>query len=343
MKFSNRFTRAFAAAGLTAALVASVASTSFAGEEDARSLFAEGRTLREAGNCDAAVVVFRRALEVYPEGIGSLRNIAECEEELGRYAAARRSYWSLRTAAMQTSEPKYAGWDTYADDAHARLAPKVARLTVKLTGENLERVQLQIDGKPLDPRLVGVELEREIGEHAVEAHYGGAAPVTEKITLVGGAKETITLAIPAPAAIPPKGGGGTSPGKGTGDIKTPPPEGSNTLRTAGFVVTGLGALSAIGMGVAIGVRGGALSEIEEACPNYENAGVVCPASVTAARDRGETSTTLANVLGGVAIAGVAVGITMIVVGSSRGEPTRAAWFRILPAAGGATARAGVTF
>jgi tetratricopeptide (TPR) repeat protein len=340
VKFSNRFTRAFAAAGLTAALVTSAASTSLAGEEDARTLFAEGRKLREAGNCEAAVVVFRRALEVYPEGIGSLRNIAECEEELGKYAAARRSYWSLRTAAMQTSEPKYAGWDTYANEAHARLAPKVARLTVKLTGEKLERVQLQIDGKPLDPRLVGVELEREIGVHAVEAHYGGAAPVIEKVTLVGGAQETITLAIPVPAETPVKGGD-TPPRKGNGDIVKPPPEGSNTLRTAGFVVTGIGALSAIGMGIAIGVRGGALSEIEDACPDYETA--ACPAEVAGARDRGETSTTLANVLGGVAIAGVAVGITMIVVGSSQDEPQRAAWLQVIPTAGGAGARAGVRF
>ena len=341
MKFSNRFTRAFAAAGLTAALVASAASTSFAGEEDARTLFADGRKLREAGNCDAAVVVFRRALEVYPEGIGSLRNIAECEEELGRYAAARRSYWSLRTAAKQTSEPKYAGWDTYANDAHARLAPKVARLTVKLIGENLERVQLQIDGKPLDPRLVGVELEREVGVHAVEAHYGGAAPVTEKVTLVGGTKETITLTIPAPTAGDRKGGGG-SPGKGNGDTTKPPPEESKTLRNAGFVVTGLGALSVIGMGVAIGVRGSALSEVEDACPGYD-AGMICPASVTGARDRGETSSTLANVFGGLAIAGVAVGVTMIVVGSSQNEPPRAAWFQVIPTAGGAAARAGVSF
>ena len=327
--------------GLSLPLAATVVSTSSAGEEDAKTLFAEGRKLRDAGNCEGAVVVFRRALEILPEGLGSLRNIAECEEQLGKYAAARRSYWSLRTAVMQTSEPKYDGWDKYAQQAHARLALKVARLTVKLTGRGLERVQVTIDGKPLDPRLMGVELEREVGAHTVEAHYGGAAPILEKVTLLGGTNETVTLAIPSAQPSPgaPKNGPASPATRGT----TEPQAASGVaLRTAGFVALGVGALGTTGAVISIAVRGAALGDIEAACPGYD-AGELCPRRVEGARDRGETSSVLANVFGGVAIAGIGAGVALIVIGSSQKPSGQSARVQVIPGIGGAQARLTLVF
>jgi hypothetical protein len=55
---------------------------------EAKELFAHGRESRLRGDCAGAIPLFQKAADVYPAGLGSLRNIAECEETLGRYAAA---------------------------------------------------------------------------------------------------------------------------------------------------------------------------------------------------------------------------------------------------------------
>jgi len=158
-------------------IIAALGAPAGATEEDSKTFFAQGRKLRADGNCPDAIVAFRRALEAFPQGLGALRNIAECEEQLGQFASARNDWWSLRRAVLQSNEPKYEGWDKDAESAYARLASKVAKLTVRISGEGASAAHITIDGKPLDPRLLGVELERDLGLHTIEAAYGGVDPV----------------------------------------------------------------------------------------------------------------------------------------------------------------------
>jgi hypothetical protein len=321
-----------------------------AGEEDAKSMFAAGRALRAQGKCEDAILQFRRALELHPEGLGSLRNIAECEEQLGKFAAARRDWWDLRRAVLQTNEPKYNGWDKDAEAAYTRLGSKVARVTVKLAGEQLDRVRVSMDGKPLDPRLVGVELERDLGAHTIEAFYGGAAPVMERIELDEGERELVTLNIP----VPPK-----QPAVGAAPAGPPADEGSPGMRTAGVIALGVGAAAAIGTLVTVIMRQAAIAEVEKNCPGWSSGDEQCNAlndtAATAAKDaqsRGDTASLLVNVFGGVAIAGLGVGLTLVIAGSSSDAPTsgaprvapkKNAWIGVSPASGGAMAGAKVSF
>jgi len=334
---------------VVALLVGMTCSPAMAGEEDAKTMFAAGRALRAEGKCEDAILQFRRALELHPEGLGSLRNIAECEEQLGKFAAARRDWWDLRRAVLQTNEPKYNGWDKDAEAAYTRLGSKVARVTVKLAGEQLERVRVSMDGKPLDPRLVGVELERDLGAHTVEAFYGGAAPVMERIELREGEREVVTLNIP----VPPKQPVAATPGG------PPPDQGSPGMRTAGVIALGIGGAAAIGTVVTLIMRQAAVSEVEENCTDWSSGDKQCSApdasSATAASDaqsRGDTASLLVNVFGGVAIAGLGVGLALVIAGSPSDEPTsgapraapkKNAWIGVSPASGGAMARAKVSF
>lgn len=330
------------AAALWIALLASAApGPALASEEDARTFFAQGRELRTAGKCDQAIVAFRRALELFPTGLGALRNIAECEEKLGLYASARRDWWDLRRAVLQTSEPKYAGWDKEAERRHGELDGKVARLVIKLVGEKLEGVKLVLDGKPLDPRLVGVELERDLGVHTVEAFFEGATPIAEKITLGEGAREVVTLKIPRAAAAPKP------------VVKRPVDRGSSTLRTAGFVSLGVGGAGLIATGIAIAVRAGALADLEDGCLDYPR----CPSTpaLKGSYDTGVTASTLANVFGGVALAGIGAGVALVILSRGSGEPpaseapsggarsSASACIGVSPIAGGAQASAMVRF
>ena len=251
------------------------------------SFFAEGRKLRLAGNCTDAIVAFRRSCELAPERIGSLRNIAECEVELKKYAAARRSYWNLRRAAMESNDRNYKGWEKDAEKAYDALTPKVPHLTVKLDRKR-DDVSVTVDGLLLDPRLIDVEVEQDQGTHTVEAKYGGVVPVVEKVTLAEGERKTIILRIPVSSTSP-------------GDAK------SNSTRSALFVssIAGFtaGGLALVGMGISAGVRAGALSTIEASCPSLRN----CDPKLGEEIDKGRAATTSVNVLAGIGAAGLVAG------------------------------------
>lgn len=254
----------------------------FAQNPQSESFFAEGRKLRLAGKCAEAIVAFRRSFELSPERIGSLRNIAECERELGKYASSRRSYWDLRRAAMKSDDPNYQGWDKDAEKAYDEMTPKVSHLTVKLEGRT-QGVIVAVDGLTLDPRLIGVEVEQDLGAHSVEARYGGVVPIVEKVALAEGEHKTITLRIPTEAAA---AGGGRS-----------------ALFFSGIAAASVGGAALVAMGISAGIRAGALQTIESSCPTLKD----CSPSLAGEIDKGRTATTLANVFGGVAAVGVAGG------------------------------------
>ncbi|WP_437599962.1 tetratricopeptide repeat protein [Sorangium sp. So ce590] len=293
----------------SAALLAAAPAPALAigAEEDAKTLFARGRELRSAGQCEQAVIAFRSALEIYPEGLGALRNIAECEEEMGRYASARRDWWDLRRAALQSNEAKYAGWSEDAELRYRALGNKVGTLTVRLQGaEGRSSVRVVLDGKPLDPRLLGVALERDLGAHTVELFYGGAAPITERIELTPGAHRDVPLTVPAPLSAR--------------DADAPPgpaaPPASSGLRTGGYIALGVGGAGAIATVVALVVRAGALSAVEDGCSPAAGGGYTCPRSLQGDYETGMTATTLAGVFAGVGLVGIGAGVTLLLLSPS---------------------------
>lgn len=330
MRPSNR-ARALVIAALLA-LGAAAPSPAWAIDADAQAFFAQGRNLRAEGRCAEAIVAFRRALDLYPQGLGALRNIAECEEALGQFASARNDWWSLRRAVLQSNEPKYAGWERDAEQAYERLASRVARLTIALRGAQLEQAEVSIDGKPLDPRLVGVEIERDLGPHVIEVAYGGAAPLRRQVELAAGERELVTIDVPAPAQpLAP-----VAPA-----TPAPPalPSAGNGMRAAGIAALAVGGGGVVAALIAGAVRNSALDEIKSACPSLTG----CSPELQDAESRGSTAATLVNVFGVVAIAGVGVGVPLIFLGggeSSRPAPVRVG---VGPVAGGAAAQIGGRF
>lgn len=277
------------------------------------TFFAEGRKLRQAGKCQEALIVFKRALEADPSRIGSLRNIAECEVELKRYAAARRSYWDLRRAALQSSDPRYQGWEKDAEAAYDALTAKVPRLIVKLSGSGdlKKRAKITIDGMPLDPRLIDVELEQDEGSHIVEADYGAVSPLVEKLGLKEGERRTLTLQIPEPEAVTP------AP---TASAVAKPPPGRGPLFIAGVSGLAAGGAALIGLGIAAGVREGALSEVAGTCPTLQG----CDPSLGSAVDRGKAAAVAVNVFLGVAGVAIAGGAGLLIVDRVRGPSSKQA-------------------
>jgi hypothetical protein len=315
--------RSLAFVGCLVSAVA-ISSPSQAGEEESKTFFAQGRELRLQGKCADAIALFKKALETYPDGLGSLRNVAECEEELSRFASARRSYWALRAAALKSTETKYDGWDTYAAESFARLGPKVPKLIVRVRNAPTSAT-VRVDGRPIDASLVDTEIEQDVGEVEVVLEDGAAPLASKRAILQQGKTAEVLLEAPAGAASA-KGPAGTTPPATTPGTES---SGPGPLVIAGGVSLGLAGLSLVGTFVSIGVRAGALSTVEDACPTLTG----CDPSLQGDVDTGQTASTLVNVFAiGAGVLGAA-GIGLMTAGflSTDTEPKSAA-LELVPAA-----------
>ena len=274
-------------------------------ESDAKDLFGRGRQLRASGDCAGALTLFHKSHELFPAALGSLRNAAECEEAVGRWATARRSWLDLKRAAMLSNDARYAGWDAEADAAAQRLASRVSHLTVDVStgGHDAVGLEVTVNGEALRPALVGTVLDRDPGQYVVRAHVGAGATAEQKVDLVTGeSRVDAARRRAAGGAAPPQ------PKDSSGSSWTP----------AGWVTVSVGLAALVGMGVAIGVRQDALGTLSAQCPSY----VACSTSLESVVTRGQTASTAATVL---AVAGgtlAGAGIIMLVVGASSAHHDR---------------------
>lgn len=282
-------------------------------DSDAQDLFVRGRELRGKKDCGGAVALFRKANNLAPQRLGSLRNVAECEEELGHFASARRAWLELGRGLLVTKEPtKYDGWSNDARDNATRLEPKVARLKVEVfvtrpEGEGPAQAgdgsSVTINGEVVPLALLGTVLEKDPGKYTVHAEAAaGEGPVEQEVALNPGESKEIRLRL----KIKPK------------PKEVVYVERTSTRRIAGYVTLGVGAASLVAAGVSLIVRQGALSDLEAACPGYETG--PCATSTQSILSRGSTSatmTTIFGIAGGVLAAG---GLTLVLASPDEKVP-----------------------
>ncbi|MBX3224921.1 MAG: hypothetical protein KF795_30675 [Labilithrix sp.] len=312
--------------GLTALLMAPSASAS--PESDAKDLFARGRDLRSANDCGSAAPLFRKAWQVYPQGLGSLRNLAECEEQLGHFASSRRAWLDLKRALITApNDAKYDGWDKDAEEAAARLKPKVAAFVVDVyvkspDGEALANentgVEIFVNGESVGTTLVGTPLERDPGSYRIRAQMPDAQPVEQTVNVSAGDNPHVTMRL----TVTPK--------PKTEVVK----EDHGTRRTIGWIVAGVGAASLVGSGVTFLLRQGALSDLDDGCPERRN----CPDGLRSTVDTGKTMSTLTSILLPVGVVGVGAGLALVFTSgsstSSADSGKAARSVRVAPALGG---------
>lgn len=309
---------------------------------DAKDLFTRGRELRTHGDCGGAVPLFRKAADLYPAGLGSLRNLAECEEQLGHYASARRAWLDLKRALLTTDDKKYEGWSADAEAAAARLAPKLATLTVDVSYATPDGqaalskgVAVTLDGETLPPALVGTPLERDPGHHVVRvAGDRVEEPQQKAVDLVAGDNKHVALRVvvkPPPSsitAVTPQPGPGSSP-------EQPPPDDEeerarSTKRTVAWIAIGVGAASLVGAGVSLGLRQSAMSDLNSKCPDHTN----CSPDLQSTVNEGQIASTLVTVFG--IVGGVALTSGIVLLATSHGHSQQSRLI-ITPTLGGATA------
>jgi hypothetical protein len=336
---TSRFLLSVAAlvAGMACTLVPGLASADPV--SDAKDLFTRGRELRTQGDCATAVGLFRKASELYPGGLGSLRNLAECEESLGHFASSRRAWLDLERGLLTFPDKKYEGWDKDARDAASRLAPKLATLTIDLNvvgpggeAEPARGVEVTLDGEKLASSLVGSPLERDPGVHVVRVTGERVqGPAERAVDLVAGDAKRVALRVvvtpdkPAEPEVPTTPSPATPPVPADDDAE----RARATKRTVGWVALGVGAAGLVGAGISLGVRQSALSSVEGPCPSLSN----CDPSLRSTVSRGQAASVAFDVLGILGVVGVGSGVVLLATSGH----TQQARLVVTPTIGGATA------
>ncbi len=293
---------------------------------DAKDLFAQGRDLRVHGDCAGAIALFRKAHDLYPAGLGTLRNIAECQETLRQFASARRTWLDLKRDLVTSPSPKYDGWANDADQAAARLAPKVATIKIDLSvvrasGEAAPSggVEVTLNGESVAAGLSGTRLERDPGRYVVRvAGPRVGTPEQSTVDLGEGEAKSVSFRVVVAAETGPLPAAPASPLLTAPSAPDKATQGA-TLRTLGWVAIGTGAASLVGAAISLGVYASAQNEIDATCSGHQD----CSPSLTAAYDRGRTAATLVNVFTTVGIVGLGGGIVLLVTSHGRDAPPAA--------------------
>ncbi len=265
--------RGLRALTLATALLAAPLSAQAQGSDKAaaESLFQEGKELLKQGKTSEACPKFAESQRL-EASVGTLLNLARCYEQLGRTASAWATYKEAATLARsvgQTEREREAAAKNFA----SKLEPRLSRLRIEAQGAPAG-VVIKRDGAVVGQASLGSAIAVDPGEHIVEATAPGFEPWSTKVT-VGAEADTKSVTVPAlvPAAGKEASGGaqgaetagdagtsGASGGASTGS------SGGSGMRTAAFVVGGVGVV-ALGVG---GVLGGLAAsdagQLEKRCP-----------------------------------------------------------------------------
>jgi hypothetical protein len=293
----------------------------------AESLFEEGRALMDAEKYADACPKLAESQRLDP-ALGTLLNLALCNERLGKNATAWAQYREALAIASRSSDPRA----DFARDHIQGLEPKLSRLTVAVSTRT-SGLAIRLDGVALSQAAWGTAVPVDPGEHRVEASAPGheswsttvsigAAAASERIdvpALTPSAAPSVPPIQPAPSVQP------AAPVSQTSPPREPEP---SSPRTAGYIVGGAGVV-ALGVGTYFGIRALDLnSQAKDKCPTDDT----CVDDGAELSDEALTSSRIATVAIGLGVVGVGVG-AYLVLSAPSGEPAAALSTAWLPGGG----------
>jgi len=268
----------------------------------AEALFNQGRSLAASGKYAEACPKFEASEQLDP-GLGTLLNLADCYEKLGKTASAWAEYREAiplaRAAGSKVRE------DLATERAKA-LESRLSMLTIRaLGGGDSAGLDIRRDGIPVQPAELGSPIPVDPGPHTVEAFALGKQKWSSTVELKDAQKLSVD--------VPPLAGSSEPSAPAAGSPKpivSPPVEQSaqpsSAQRTGALVVGGVGIVG-LGVGAVFGL--GASSKWSDAKSHCAAYPYGCDAQGLDARSSASskaTISTIAFIAGGAAIAGAAV-------------------------------------
>jgi hypothetical protein len=309
------------------ALVASIAGPAAAQPLDpagSQWLFREGRNLMKQGDLTAACPKLAESLRLDP-AVGTLMNLAECEERQGRTASAWQR-WAAAADQLPLNDRRRATAMARASALEAVLP----RLVVTRADAAPAGLVVERDGLVLGPASLGTPMPVDPGRHLIVASAPGRSPRRYEIAVDSGQVRTIAVEPgPPPVTAPPVV---SAPRPPVLEPTTRVPRG-RAGRTVGYGLLAVGG-AALGAGAYFGLQ--ALSARREADRACATGGALnhCRWSAAPALDRDRRwsrAADIAFIAGGVA---TGAGLYLVLRGG-RGEPPLTAQLVPLSAGGGA--------
>jgi len=259
----------------------------------ATDAFKQGTSLFQQKKFALALDQFRTSYATV-QSPNSALYVARCLVEMGQTKEAYAQFKKViaEADARSKTEPKYAPTRDSAKAELDELMAKVASLTIIVSGAP-EGSSLRVGGAIVPKESWGTPLPQDPGPVDAVLEVPGKPPVTQRVTLKKGEKQSITLTAPVDQVVTPP---------------PPPPKqeesGPSVMLPLAITFGGIGVIGMGMFGVAGGMSLGTYSELEDGCPSN------CPAETI---DRGETEQMIANIGLTVGAVGLAAGATFLIV------------------------------
>jgi hypothetical protein len=299
-------------------------------------LFREGRALMKKGDFVAACPKLAESLRFDP-AVGTLMNLAECEERLGRTASAWQR-WEAAADQLPAADRRRA---TALARARA-LEALLPRLIVTVAESAPKDLVVTRDGIALGAASLGVALPVDPGRHLITASASGHAARTFEVTIENGQQQSVTVEAGAAALQPPP-----MPSVSPLPVAAAPAPGSEGALRATTVpgarrssgrLLGLGLVIAGGATLAVGGYFGlqamaARREAASACVAFGDTNR-CWSSAAEPLDRDRRASLAADIAFGVGAATTAAGLYLVLRRRPSAEPTATAQVMSVPQGGG---------
>jgi len=276
----------------------------------AQALFDDGRALMQANRAADACPKFEESQRLDP-GTGTLLNLANCYERVGRNASAWALYVEVMTASRAANR---ADREALAKEHADALLPKLSKLSIEVpTPTQVPGLVITRDGQPIRQAQWGTALPIDPGKHQLAATAPGKQSWQLEIE-ISKPGQTETTKVPVLADAP----AGAAPQQPLAAGASPSVEAEarrSKLRSASYIAGGLGVV-----GVGVGTFFGLSALSKNSASNADCAGADCNdtgyAKRNSARNAGTVST-IAFIAGGVALG---AGVVLFLSSTPNKEP-----------------------
>lgn len=305
-----RWKKRFSLIGVASLLIAPAVSAQPAKPSRAEILFREGREAKARNDMVTACAKFEESVSL-TRAPGAILNLAVCEEQKSHLVSALK-LWNEGIGALPARDERLAP----SKERAAALMKSIPKLSIRVEPQT-EAVQIEIDGESVPANEANSPRPVDPGRHKVSAKSGDRSGETSVTVTLGEQKEvTVTLRESA---------------KKEGS--------SNKLRTAGFVVGGVGALGLVTFAVTAGIIQGYRGTLEKECDAQKQC---TPAGIDAVSS-GQTLTPINAAALIVGAVGVSAGVTLVLLGAPKSPAQPSAAIRASGMPGGFAASVVGTF
>ncbi len=200
----------------------------------AESLFQDGRKLMAEKRYADACPKFAASQRLAP-AVGTMLNLGDCYERLGKTASAWATFLEAASAAQRSNRPDRE------QTARARAAAVESRLShlVLTVDKAAPGTVIKRDGAPVDDATIGTAVPLDPGTHELEVTAPGKKPWNAKIDVPSGMQ--LNVVVPELANEPlRKVARSGDIDESALDEPPPPADTSGTRRAVGFGLVGLG-------------------------------------------------------------------------------------------------------